>query len=67
MDNSKTKIEREALAGAAQWIELRPANQRVAGSILSPGHMPGFRAKSPVGGPERQPHIDVFPSLKINK
>ena len=26
-----------ALAGVAQWIERRPANQRVAGSIPSQG------------------------------
>ena len=26
-----------ALAGVAQWIECGPANQRVAGSILSQG------------------------------
>ena len=26
-----------ALAGVAQWIECRPANQRVAGSIPSQG------------------------------
>ena len=41
---------RRALAGVAQWIEHRPANQRVAGLILSLGHMPGLRARSPVGG-----------------
>ena len=31
-----------ALAGVAQWIECQPANQRVAGSIPSLGHMPGL-------------------------
>ena len=63
------------LAGVAQWIEHRPVNQRVAGSIPSLGRMPGLWARSPVGAHKRQPHIDVslplllpsFPSLKINK
>ena len=37
------------------------------------GHMPGLRARTPVGGCKRQPHTDIslflllFPSLKINK
>ena len=39
------------------------------------GYLPGLQARSPVGGHEKQPHIDVslplfllpFPSLKINK
>ena len=39
-----------SLAGVAQWIELGLANQRVAGSILSLGLMPGSQARSPVGG-----------------
>ena len=39
-----------ALAGVAQWIELRPANQRIATSIPSLGHIPGLWARSPVGG-----------------
>ena len=39
-----------ALAGVAQWIECRPANQRVTGSIPSLGYMPGLWARSPVGG-----------------
>ena len=39
-----------ALAGIAQWIEHGPANQRVASSIPSLGHMPGLQARSPVGG-----------------
>ena len=30
-----------ALAGVAQWIELWPANQRVAGLIPSQGTWPG--------------------------
>ena len=60
----KIKYYEAALAGVAQWIEHGPANQRVAGSIPSPGHMPGLQARSPVGaGGERQPHIDVSPHL----
>ena len=39
-----------ALAGVAQWIEYQPANHKVAGSIPSPGHMPGLWARSPVAG-----------------
>ena len=56
----------------AQWIEQRPVNQRAAGSIPCLEHMPGLRAKSPVGGAQETPHIDVslsssLPlSLKIN-
>ena len=41
-------IKETALAGVAQWIERRPANQMVTGWI--PSHMPGLRARSPVGG-----------------
>ena len=39
-----------ALAGVAQWIECQPVNQRIAGSILSLGHMPGLQARFQVGG-----------------
>ena len=39
-----------ALACVAQWIECQPANQRVASSIPSLGHMPGLQARSLVGG-----------------
>ena len=38
------------LADVAQWIECRPTNQRVTGSILSLGHMLGLQARSPAGG-----------------
>ena len=38
------------MAGVAQWIEWWTANERVAGSIPSLGHMPGLQARSPVGG-----------------
>ena len=37
------------LANVAQWIECQPANQRVTSLIPSLGHMPGLRARSPVG------------------
>ena len=47
------KVRDLAVAGVAQWIECQPANQRVADSIPSLGHMPGFWAKSPVGGHRR--------------
>ena len=65
-----------ALAGVAQWIEHRPANQRTAGSIPSQGTCLGCGPGPRLGwGCEKQPHIDVslplflppFPSLKINK
>ena len=39
-----------ALTGMAQWIECRPAKQRVISSIPTLGHMPGLQAKSPAGG-----------------
>ena len=71
---SKIKQKNLALAGVAQWIEHGPANQRVVGSIPSPGHMLGFLAGSPLGVRETQPHIDVslplfrlLLSLKRNK
>ena len=43
------KCWKTALAGVAQQIEHWPANQRVAVSIPSLGHMPGLQARSPVG------------------
>ena len=46
-------------------------NQKVAGLIPSLGHMPGLRARSPVGGVGKATHIDVslslFPSLPLSK
>ena len=61
------------LAGVAQWIECRPANQGVAHSIPSQCTCLGCRP-GPQWGPHKgQSHIDVslhfslFPSLKINK
>ena len=69
------EIRSHALAVVAQWIELRPVNQRVAGLIPSLRHMPGLQVRSPVGACERQPYTDAsvplflppFPSPKINK
>ena len=59
------------LAGVAQWIEHRPANQRVTGLIPSWDTGLGCGPGSRCGAWERQPHIDVslplfllpFPSL----
>ena len=39
-----------ALAGVARWIERRPENQRVAGSIPSQSTLPGLETRSPVEG-----------------
>ena len=47
-----------ALAGVAQWIEYRLANQRVAGSIPSQGTCLGCGPNHQLGACERQP-IDV--------
>ena len=55
----------ETLAGIAQWIEHGLANQRVASSIPSLGHMLGLQARSPVGGVwEATTHWCFSPSLK---
>ena len=48
-----------ALGGVAQWIEHRPANQRVASSLLSQGTCLGCRPGPQWGVCEKQPHIDV--------
>ena len=61
-----------ALADVAQWIECRPANQRVTGLNPSQGTCLGCRPGPQQGVCERQPHIDVslplfllpFPSLQ---
>lgn len=44
-----TKIVRD-LGCVPQWIERQPENQRIAGSILSLGHLRGLWATSPIGG-----------------
>ena len=65
------KRKKEALTGVAQWIEPRPVNQRVAGSIPSQGTCLGCRLGPWWGAHKRQPHTDVslppFSSVKINK
>ena len=48
-----------ALAGVVQWIEHKPANQRVAGSIPSQGICLGCGPGPHLGTCEGQPHIDV--------
>ena len=72
-DMHRTVIEKlnVALADVAQWVERRPANQSVTGSIPSQGTCRGCRPGPQWGAPERQPHIDaslplflpLFPSL----
>ena len=53
-----------ALAGVVQWVEYRPAKQRVTGSIPSLGHMPGLQARSLVGGAQEATTYGCFsPSL----
>ena len=49
-DVEEVKQKPAALTGVAQWIKCQPANQRVASSIPSLGHMFGLQARSPVGG-----------------
>ena len=65
------KVYSIVLAGVAQWIECRPVNQRVAGSIPSQGTCLGYRPNPQLRAHKRQPHTDVslplflppFPSL----
>ena len=52
------KVTCMALAGGPRWTECRPVNQSHQFDS-QPGHMPGLRARSPVGGVWRQPHIAV--------
>ena len=47
-----------SLAGAAQWIECQPANQKIAGSIPSQGTCLG-------GGPD--PQLRVCETQPINE
>ena len=53
------------LTGVAQWIERRPANQRVTGSIPSQGTCLGCRPGAWLRVCERQP-IDVYLSLSFS-
>ena len=61
------KIVKVALAGAAQWIECQPENQRVAGLIPSQGTCLGCWPGAQWGALKGHPPIDVplppFPSL----
>ena len=57
--NAKSNIP--DLAGVAQWIEHRPANQRITSSIPSQGTCLGCRPGPQRGAFERQPHVDVSP------
>ena len=57
------KIYLFSLPGVAQWIERRPANQSITGSIPSQGTCLGCRPGPQQGSHERQPHIDVSPPL----
>ena len=64
-------VKRIALAGVAQWIDSRPANQMVASLIPSQGTCLGCESGHHLGAHESQPRIDVslplflppFPSL----
>ena len=64
------KEKEKALPGVAQWIECRPGNQWVGGSIPSKRTCLGCGIGSQLGVRERQAHIDVclpllpFPFLK---
>ena len=49
-----------ALAGVAQWIECQPVNRGDRWFGSQSEHMPGLRAKSPVGVCEGQPvHVSL--------
>ena len=51
LNHMTKKVSFLALAAVAtQRIERWPVKQRVSGSILRSGHMPGLQARSPVGG-----------------
>ena len=56
------------------YTSILAGSPRVTSSIPSLGHMPGFRARSPVGGAEEATthwflslFLPPFPSLKVNK
>ena len=48
-----------ALAGVAQWIESRPVERKVAGSVPGQGTCRGCRLGPQLGACDRQP-IDIF-------
>ena len=57
---------KRALAGVAQWIELRPANQRVAGLVPSQGAcLGGGPGQVPSGEYVRDSHTLMFLSFSF--
>ena len=57
-----------ALAGVAQWIEHRPVNQGVTGSIPGSGASLGFGMGPQWGTCKGQLHIDVsLPPFPLSK
>ena len=44
------KMDFDALASVALWIDRPTVNQRITGSIPSSGHMPRLQTRSPVRG-----------------
>ena len=57
--SNKNVTNNIALATVAQWIECRPLNQEVAGSIPSQGTCLGCRPGPQLGPCERRAHTDV--------
>ena len=69
--SGQNKKSERALASVAQWIEIRPANQKVASLIPSQGTLLGCRTGPRWGACERQPltvslsfFLPPFPSLE---
>ena len=59
--NNMVPQEKTALAGVAQWTELRPAKWEVTGSIPSEGTCLGCRPSPQLGAWEKQPIIVSLP------
>ena len=59
------KINKSALAGVALWIECRPVNWKVAGSIPSQGTRLGCGPGPQWGAHEKQPYTDVSLPLSL--
>ena len=55
-------FKESTLAGVAQWIEHQPENKNVPSSIQS-GHVPGLRARFPVGGMGDKTHPCISHTL----
>ena len=60
-------MKNTGLASVAQWIECRPVNQRVTGSIPSQGTCLGCGPGPQLRVHERQPHIDVSLPSPLSK